>query len=1110
MNRPEDTINEGFQRSWGYWQSLLNQDIGLQEQINRYYDRLQRSIPTPEVKVYQPNLSPEFADFSRAMADNSRYAYRATNVPMPPSFMYPREALPLGIPRPEYLLPPSAQVYAPALAGGYNIPQTPFGYSSIYRDPLDALFSYKLAQARATLSGSESFATGLVSGGVGMAAGGTIGGPVGAILGLLAGVGTDIALQAGIGLIKAPFAVHMREAERMYQATRQFMIAGPAMHPMGVGAAPLQAAELGFRGQILAERAGGLGYRDIEEIVKTGGQYGLFTWSQDIDAISRNMRSLVKLLGRISQMTNDPDFRKHLQNIGQLQQIGILPGEAVSLYSNAQMAGRLTNIGYEALMQTAGAYGAQTFGALNMLPGVGIAYGINARASAQLGMATGAYSPKMAAYLGGPEGIAQRIVNQQASFISTFGTFTLPSFLTYGAGGLEIDKSKMMSYLTGGMNLTQALTGQAGTLADISRTSGKPYTSILQEYMFKQDLLQSEQARLLGQNPLLMDVMMGKTYLDVQKMMGGPGAVDLETVALMLAGGESASPEAKRNALAMVQRLKNPNYLKNMRQQVLMQGQRENIAMMEARLQSQDFIQKYFSPESTLMIRAGGYFRMLSRSLFEEPAAYMKAAETQTAAVSSGVGMYNTGADIRESWLASAYKWIINPQTGFYPKYEVEAYGYSRNMGAIERTIYGLFTPRGTIEANFAKTSKGAMPYYNLWQAAGTMKPVSAAEELKYQDITRTFLTYANSGMSVDEMWGRISAEYFGGRELSENDKSTIMSKIKSVSANLPQGKTNQMLTRFMGTVQDISRSEAYKITEYRNEAATKMKEGLAAEFTQRYGLSLTNWKDIVFSPWGTIGGAYKGAFESTFGANKSIWERLTGGIKFNLVVPFSGAISAYGLFSTSKGALTKEKEKQIIEALMASLQGEPITDESVSRAILTIKETYGENVSEAVTKGMGGIEGIKDVLKGYRAFSIAPAVLGRLAKETGMKAQELGRLTSTGTPEEIIELVTKGSESTSGKRKALTGLVERLRGKGYGEDIIREAVLEAAEKGMERAVPQYLEQPLPGEEKLVGAPQWGQLSDTLDKLIKDLTELQNATKGIRDSNVKKEEKKAE
>jgi len=1109
-NRPEDTINEGFQRSWGYWQSLLNQDIGLQEQINRYYDRLQRSIPIPEVKVYQPNLSPEYADFSRAMAESSRYAYRATNVPMPPSFMYPREALPLGIPRPEYLLPPSAQVYAPALAGGYNIPQTPFGYTSIYRDPLDALFAYKLARARASLTGAESFTTGLVSGGVGMAVGTMVGGLPGAVVGLLAGVGTDLALQATIGLLKAPFAVHMREAERMYQATRQFMIAGPAMHPMGVGIAPIQAAELGFRGQILAERAGGLGYRDIEEIIKTGGQYGLFTWTQDLDAISRNMRSLVKLLGRIAQMTNDPDFRRHLQNIGQLQQIGLLPSEATALYSNAQMAGRLTNISYEALLQTSGAYGAQTFGALNMLPGVGIIYGINARAAAQMGMATGAYSPKMAAYLGGPEGIAQRIVNQQASFINTFGAFTLPSFLTYGATGLEIDKNKLMSYLTGGMTLTQALTGQAGTLADIARVSGRPYTSVLQEYLFKQDLLQSEQARLLGQNPLLMDVMMGKTYLDIQKMMGGPGAIDLETVALLLAGGEFASPEAKRNALAMVQRLKNPAYLRNMRQQILMQAQRENIGVMEARLQSMDFIQRYFSPESTLGLRAGGYLRMLSRSLFEEPAAYMKAAETQISAIESGVGMYNTGAAISESWLASAYKWLINPQTGLYRRYDVEVIGYLENMGAIERFglgIVNMFNKERLATWADLKT-KLYLPYYRLWQSAGTAKFANAEEELKYQEMVRTFVTYAKSGMPVEVLWDAISKQYFGGRELTENEKSDIMAKIKGAASNLPQGSTYNMLNAWMVAGKAISQREADKVTEYRNEAATILRESMVDEFSQKYGLSLMNWKDISLSGFGTLAELKISGVKDLLSGE---WGRRGLGAFKTFITSSPGTIALtalYGTFSTTKGFITKEKEKSVVDTLLTALQGKSLTTENIAQAILTLQETYGEDVTRTIVTGMGGIEGIKNVMMGYQAFMVAPTVLGQLAKETGMKAQELGRITSTGTPEDVIELVTKKFESAPEKKRALSELVRELRSKGYSEDVIRRTVLETAEKYMERSVPQYLEQPLPGEEKLVGAPQWGQLSDTLDKLIKDLTELQNVTKGIKDSNIKREEKK--
>jgi predicted DNA-binding WGR domain protein len=307
--------------------------------------------------------------------------------------------------------------------------------------------------------------------------------------------------------------------------------------------------------------------------------------------------------------------------------------------------------------------------------------------------------------------------------------------------------------------------------------------------------------------------------------------------------------------------------------------------------------------------------------------------------------------------------------------------------------------------------------------------------------MVKTFVTYAKLGVPVEIMWDAISKQYFGGRKLTENEKRDIMAKIKGAASNLPQGSTYNMLSAWMAVGRAISKREAYKITEYRNEAATILRQSLVDEFSQKYGLSLG-------------------------------------------------------------------KEKGVIDTLLTSLQGKSLTTENVAQAILTLQETYGEDVTRSIVTGMGGIEGIKNVMMGYQAFMVAPTVLGQLAKETGMKAQELGRITSTGTPEDVIELVTKKFESAPAKRRALNELVNELRRKGYSEEVIRRTVLETAERYMERSVPQYLEQPLPGEEKLVGAPQWGQLSDTLDKLIKDLTELQNVTKGIKDSNIKREEKK--
>jgi hypothetical protein len=593
--------------------------------------------------------------------------------------------------------------------------------------------------------------------------------------------------------------------------------------------------------------------------------------------------------------------------------------------------------------------------------------------------------------------------------------------------------------------------------------------------------------------------------------MGGPGAIDLETVALLLSGGEFASPEAKRNALAMVQRLKNPAYLRNMRQQILMQAQRENIGVMEARLQSMGFIQKYFSPESTLGLRVGSYFRLLSRSLFEEPAAYMKAAETQISAIESGVGMYNTGATINESWLASAYRWLINPQTGLYRRYDVEVIGYLENMGLIERTALGIvnmFNKEGLAARADLKT-KGYLPYYRLWQSAGTAKFASAEEELRYQEMVKTFVTYAKSGMPVDMMWDMISKQYFGGRELSENEKSDIMAKIKGAASNLPQGSTYNMLNAWMAAGKAVSQREAYNITEYRNEAAAILRKSMVDEFSQKYGLSLTNWKDIPLAGWGTVATLVISGFENLVGGGT--WgERALGGLKTLIASNVGTAALAawYGILSTAKGFVFKEKEKRVVDTLLTALQGKSLTTENIAQAILTLQETYGEDLTRSTVTGMGGIEGIKNVMMGYQAFMVAPTVLGQLAKEAGMKAQELGRITSTGTPEDVIELVTKKFEAAPEKKRALSDLVRELRSKGYSEEVIRRTVLETAEKYMERSVPQYLEQPLPGEEKLVGAPQWGQLSDTLDKLIKDLTELQNVTKSIKDSNVKREEKK--
>lgn len=274
---------------------------------------------------------------------------------------------------------------------------------------------------------------------------------------------------------------------------------------------------------------------DLRKLTQMAGEYGLLDAATNVEQIGDVTQKLFKVIGKMAEVTGDPDFRNNLQKIAQMRQFGFTidqAADATRQITGYQRAGGMSQ------QQVLGAQnmGIQTMQQFGMAPGVGMVYGPQAQLQAR--QLAGAYTPIQESLLGGREGIAQRWMHQQAQFASSPAmNMMMGSAMQAGPGGaIGLDPSRLNEMLAGGTTMS-GMAGQSQSnimriARQMAQQQGRPVQDVMVELMQRQPEIQSQIAQQLG--PEGMRMLQMRT---VQSLAQGQG-LGLHTAAQLVAGGD--------------------------------------------------------------------------------------------------------------------------------------------------------------------------------------------------------------------------------------------------------------------------------------------------------------------------------------------------------------------------------------------------------------------------------------------------------------------------------------------------------------------------------------------------------------------------------------------
>lgn len=438
------------------------------------------------------------------------------NAPMPAPFI-PQPYMPLfpGGPQLGGMLP---QVFGGQAPGGR------FG-EPWFREQMqqETMGNRAFAQAMAvtpTLAGSVPGALG------GAALGARMGGARGAALGFFGG-GVAGALGAEpLGLTRVgeaaidPMVRQRAYGQQLEEMTRQFVVTGPQLHPLGRGLT--QRAAVQTAGQMQKMVEGGemseFNMRDVMRITNIAGQRGMMDMAQSGEQISGQVRNIARAVRQFMMIVESPDVQQAMQSMASMRAMGLSVPETMVAARNAQLFSRMAGTTPQALMETAGRHGGMMFQQAGLTAGLGAQAGMGAYGMARQAEAVGTYTPQQLALAGGRQGLAQTMMEGQAAMLNM--RYPLMSMLTRGAKGeLTIDQERMEDVQSGRASLSQQASGAATNISRLAQMGGVSQERVISEFTSRQRELADEMGRRLG--PMGMQMMLIRQGMNVQREFGG-------------------------------------------------------------------------------------------------------------------------------------------------------------------------------------------------------------------------------------------------------------------------------------------------------------------------------------------------------------------------------------------------------------------------------------------------------------------------------------------------------------------------------------------------------------------------------------------------------------
>lgn len=432
---------------------------------------------------------------------------------------------------------------------------------------------------------------------LGSVVGASLGGAKGARFGEIAGGVAGLALSEFGGLAETAqgMANRINPMRRMYVGGAQlqsistdFVVGGPDLAANGRGLSHQASVQLSRQMHDLASdstfrRTTGNAYsaNDLIAMTRVSGQNGLLDTSQSAEQIKNQVRDIAKTVSGFMQAANEPDFREAIKQMGQMRSMGLNLRESMEAIRDIKSAARASGTTVRGVMESGGLSGAMMFQQMGMSAGLGLRVGSGAYGMARQAVAGGAFTPQQLALFGGVQGVAQNIMEGQASMLRMPMMAAAMSGL--GAGGTFTINGNAVKDLSDGKVGVMRMASMSAD--NLMRAVNKGGIGALAQFESDQSAIQDQVGKLLGPEGLMM--MQMQQIMNTQKDLGlgkSPGDFLLAARAMGL---------NKDQALQMQKMANSPEFFAGMRKQVDVRIEEARAAARQDKERSrQSFVEK--------------------------------------------------------------------------------------------------------------------------------------------------------------------------------------------------------------------------------------------------------------------------------------------------------------------------------------------------------------------------------------------------------------------------------------------------------------------------------------------------------------------------------------
>lgn len=632
---------------------------------------------------------------------------------------------------------------------------------------------------------------------LGSVVGASLGGARGARFGEIAGGVAGLALSEFGGLAETAqgMANRINPMRRMYvggaqlqAASTDFVVGGPDLAANGRGLSHQASVQLSRQMHDLASdsafrRTTGNAYsaNDLIAMTRVSGQNGLLDTSQSAEQIKNQVRDIAKTVSGFMQVANEPDFREAIKQMGQMRSMGLNLRESMEAIRDIKSAARASGTTVRGVMESGGLSGAMMFQQMGMSAGLGLRVGSGAYGMARQAVAGGAFTPQQLALFGGVQGVAQNIMEGQASMLRMPMMAAAMSGL--GAGGTFTINGNAVKDLSDGKVGVMRMASMSAD--NLMRAVNKGGIGALAQFESDQNAIQDQVGKLLGPEGLMM--MQMQQIMNTQKDLGlgkSPGDFLLAARAMGL---------NKDQALQMQKMANSPEFFAGMRKQV-------DIRMEEARAAARQDKER---SRTGFMEKIGlaNLSRSISHGIFDT-------AES----LSVGIGNYTSDREAEDAGItmfraSRALQLTRDQQQAFRSSLATKAPG--EIFGNIGRSLAGGGGTRGRFEMMRENSrAAGGLEGLLVGTSLGGFNPISAA--------VNTFALVTGAEQTSDIL--AKSDDYGGGGRLinrSLNMSAKERGAAESTVAAALGGGTATSATQAQATAirRAISRKVAAKAT---------------------------------------------------------------------------------------------------------------------------------------------------------------------------------------------------------------------------------------------------------------------------------------------------------